>query len=169
MKVCNSCNKKKEMYHGRKCKECRSKYLHDKWLKKNEKICPSCGKIHNIGNTKECSRKCKILNRNIKINDCWNWTGKISQKGYGCFQEIINGKKKDLYAHRESYEIFIGKIPKGFFVCHHCDNTKCCNPAHLFIGTHSDNMQDMLKKGRQNYPKGKNHYRFKKNNKPIEL
>ena len=150
------------MYHGRKCFECRAKYLHEKWLKRNEKTCPACGIIHNLGNTKECSRKCKVLNRIKIVNGCWEWQGKINESGYGSFQEREKGKKKDLRAHRESYRIFIGDIPQGLYVLHKCDNPACCNPDHLFLGTHSDNMQDMLKKGRENYPRGKNHYKIKK-------
>jgi len=153
MDICTSCLEKKEMYHGKKCRECRVKYKREKWLEKNKKTCPVCNFQHNIRNTKECSIKCKILNRHEKIGECWEWKGKINLSGYGCFQQLINGKKKDMLSHRESYKIFKGEIPLGLYVCHHCDNPSCCNPDHLFLGTHSDNMQDMLRKGRQNYPK----------------
>jgi hypothetical protein len=63
------------------------------------------------------------------------------------------GSKKDgtnerVYAHRFAYEISIGPIPEGFEVCHKCDNPPCVRPDHFFLGTHSDNAQDALSKGR---------------------
>ncbi len=79
----------------------------------------------------------------IKTNKCWEWTGLRHKQGYGKF--------KGLGVHRIFYELYKGKIPDGMLVCHSCDNPPCCNPKHLFLGTHKDNMQDMIKKNRNNY------------------
>lgn len=79
-------------------------------------------------------------------NGCWNWTAALSAAGYG--QIGAQGERKILYTHRLSWEIANGQIPNGMVICHKCDNPKCCNPDHLFMGTQKQNMQDARKKGR---------------------
>lgn len=66
-------------------------------------------------------------------------------QGYGLI------KRKDgaqLRAHRVAYELAYGEIPSGMFVCHRCDNPRCIRPSHLFLGSHAENMTDMVIKGR---------------------
>lgn len=76
---------------------------------------------------------------------CWWWFGNIwKDNGYG--RLTVNGKS--VGAHRLSYESRVGSIPKGKLVCHKCDNPICVNPEHLIVGTHKDNTQDILKRGR---------------------
>lgn len=78
------------------------------------------------------------------LNSCWEWQGTKVQDGYGHFKY----RKKIYKAHRVSYEIHHGPIPKGLQVCHTCDNPCCWNPAHLWLGTSADNTADRDRKGR---------------------
>lgn len=75
---------------------------------------------------------------------CWEWQGAISGNGYGSMR--FQGKPS--VAHRVSFFVFTGVDPSGSLCCHTCDNRKCVNPAHIFLGSHRDNMQDALAKGR---------------------
>ena len=79
--------------------------------------------------------------------DCWIWTASKMPAGYGRFCASKAERWWEL-AHRFSWFLVHGPIPKGVFICHRCDNPSCVNPAHLFAGSHGDNMRDMATKGR---------------------
>ncbi len=96
--------------------------------------------------------KSQFLERVEKTDTCWVWKGKPDASGYG----VTSVDLISTYAHRLSFEIYHHPIPQGLYVCHKCDNRICSNPDHLFVGTHLDNMRDMVAKGR---------HRFGKNNK----
>lgn len=86
------------------------------------------------------------------ISGCWEWTGATRKSGYGAYKGP-NGLVIDV--HRFVFNITTKMpIPDGMIVLHSCDNRICCNPAHLSLGTHEENMRDMKMKGRDNYAKG---------------
>lgn len=92
--------------------------------------------------------------RKVKIStsdQCWLWQAYCGNFGYGRFL--------DFRAHRISYELIFGEIPKGLFVLHKCDVPACVNPNHLFLGTALDNIHDAMNKGRLKPGHGSRHAR----------
>lgn len=95
-----------------------------------------------------CAAKCPLRRHSLFLGGvsvsegCWLWTGGKDPKGYGRTLRFH-------LAHRVSWELFVGPIPKGLCVLHECDNPPCVRPDHLFLGTNLDNVKDMVAKGRQ--------------------
>lgn len=138
-------------------------------------VCPICGNgiylapAHQArGSTRHyCSRACSQSDAAIQARCwrriavcqhgrtcpvcCWEWQGGYSVGGYGVMLE----RKTVVLSHRYIFQLTYGPFAPGLSICHRCDNPPCCNPAHLFCGTHAENMQDARQKGRA--PEGERH------------
>lgn len=79
---------------------------------------------------------------------CLEWLGYCDKDGYGLKSFYLDGRYKTFRSHRLAYQSIHGDIPEGLVVRHTCDNPSCCNPDHLTIGTHRENIQDKLDRGR---------------------
>lgn len=88
---------------------------------------------------------------------CWNWTAGTIRFGYGQLNagRDSTGRQDTRYAHRVAYQIATGVDPAGVVVMHSCDNPKCCNPAHLSLGTQAENVQDATRKGHYGGPRAR--------------
>ena len=79
---------------------------------------------------------------------CWNWRASRRRDGYGQFKPVAGAKP--LGAHRVAWEIWNGRdVPDGMCILHSCDNPGCCNPKHLRPGTHKQNSDDKISRGRE--------------------
>lgn len=144
-----------------------------------EVVCTYCGTsfvVHpyRSASAKYCSKACQNAAKHQpralladrfwshvdKSGECWEWTGALHTTGYGVLFILKDGQRDVVRAHRLAYEMTYGPIPDGLEVCHHCDNRRCIRPDHLFVGTRSDNMKDMVQKGRGGVvaPTGDQHY-----------
>jgi hypothetical protein len=92
----------------------------------------------------------------VKIGDfheCWEWERSCYSNGYGRFdiavQKVAKPRSIALMTHRVAYFLTNKNLPDNMCVCHSCDNPKCCNPDHLFLGTQVENLNDMIAKGRK--------------------
>ena len=131
------------------------------------RLCQRCGTpirrgIPNYNRKKYCGNICaqavrphtretamaSFWSRVNKTNTCWLWTGAKRWDGYGRFNLLQNGTRRQMTAHRLSWEWAHGDIPKDLHVLHHCDTPACVNPTHLYLGDHLANMRDCARKGR---------------------
>lgn len=136
------------------CSFCRNKFLTWPCIVKN-------------GGGKHCSWACRVrpfIERFQSLvvkhkTGCWEWLGSTNgTDGYGYIHDDDN---KSVLAHRVSWVIHNGPIPKGLNVLHECDNPPCTRPSHLFLGTHADNMRDMFSKKRCSRTRGEKHHASK--------
>lgn len=112
--------------------------------------CIQCGSKFLCKSHKQiaCTETCRFKHYEGSGDGCWEWKGNRNNQGYGAFTRLIDGKRKILSAHRESYRTYKGEIPDGLCVMHTCDNRICTNPDHLVLGTWADNNRDRSIKGR---------------------
>jgi hypothetical protein len=91
----------------------------------------------------------------VMDSGCWEWQAYVMRNGYG----QVGYNKRVLYTHRVAWELAFGDPGEGY-VLHRCDNRKCVNPEHLFLGTFQDNMDDMVSKGRHAHGKRNGHVKL---------
>lgn len=110
------------------------------------------GDVNNCGSRKVAEGDAiERFHQKYEVNEsgCWIWTAGTRPNSKGVsYPRHWTDDSKSIGAHRFSYELVHGSIPQGMYVCHKCDTPLCVNPDHLFVGSHKDNMRDMIEKKR---------------------
>lgn len=169
--ACLQCTKEFEAFpstlkrgNGKLCSQaCRFLWM----SRKAPATCDQCGRKfmararrRELGRDRLCSVACRAAERRVPDSErlwsnldrsggpdsCWEWQKFRDDKGYGRIGVTDSPPER---THRLAWILTHGQIPDGLFVCHHCDNPPCCNPAHLFLGTGLDNTKDRVSKGRK--------------------
>lgn len=115
-------------------------------------IQPAEGRLASYSNGELVRVIKRFLSKVDTSGGCWVWKGTRDKSGYG--RTGVGKGLPPMMAHRMSYELFGGSIPRGMLVCHHCDNPPCVRPSHLFLGRHRDNFRDAYQKGRLHLGRG---------------
>lgn len=151
----------------------------------HKRICDFCGNYYEGTGDKYCSRECgykqktgherkkqspiiRFFSKVDKMSHpcgCWIFNGTISREGYGRFR-LGN---KLMSAHRAAWILTHGSVPSNLLICHSCDNRRCVNPKHLFIGTAKDNVIDKITKHREYYLRGEQLPQTKLNSSDVLL
>lgn len=119
--------------------------------------------LEEMVNSEDARRRFWVKVKKGKPSECWEWTASLNTDGYGQFAFYPEnwGKKVNFQAHQLSYYFKHRTLPEGMCVCHKCDNPRCTNYHHLFLGTNADNMHDRDAKGRHRAVKGEENWMAK--------
>lgn len=116
--------------------------------KKPKKYCSrACQRVAQCGSADPVEAFWLKVDKN-GAGGCWLYTGFRKWDGYGWLARWTPERRRWLTAHRYAWILTHGEPAKGMHILHKCDNPPCCNPDHLFLGTHQDNMKDKVAKGR---------------------